>query len=158
MSAATQTERQALRVMSEALRIRPAWGSGSGLCWEATRRGIPKPSPTRWVVGSGLTRCQTRASRPLPTRFRSKVGGLDCRVCLPSRPQTPRSLSLSGEYRGGDVMPQKIPGGLGAEPPKTSRGRRSRDHKSEGRVPASKLPTRPAENAPEIPARKSTGG
>jgi len=34
----------------------------------------------------------------------------------PLRDQTPRSLSPSGEYRRGDVMPQKIPGDWGQSP------------------------------------------
>jgi hypothetical protein len=134
MSAGKKNERQALRAMSEAFRIRPAWGSGSGLCWEATRRGIPKPSLTRWAVGF---RANKQTFDPSPTAVTPEVplAGLKASIAgCASFPKQNTPLPFpSGAYRRGDVMPQKIPGALGAEPPKTSRGRRSRFHSSEGR-------------------------
>jgi hypothetical protein len=46
----------------------------------------------------------------------------------PLKPKHPACFPSRGKYRRGEVMPPKIPGDLGAEPPKTSRGRRSRFH------------------------------
>jgi hypothetical protein len=114
-----KNKRQALRAMSESLRIRPAWGSGSGLCWEATRRGIPKPSLTRW----GRWAWTNTMFDPSPSAVTHKVSLEGWGLLLPGVPPSleakhPAPFPVRGKSQR-RCHASKNPGALGAESPKT---------------------------------------